>query len=202
MIAEADAGDVSGAPAVIGDDQRPFAHGRSHLLATTRRGRQVCIRHVSAQDDDLLVELYRRLSPETRRLRFMAQHQAPPDEIVWREAHRLSDLNPHLAAALVATANEGDGREHALGVARLARDEQDPSTAELAIVIRDDAQREGLGTLMLDLIIQLAMVSGLARLRAVSLAENQAVQRLIARTGLPVTTTTSRGETTQLIELQ
>jgi RimJ/RimL family protein N-acetyltransferase len=202
MIAEADAGDASGARAVRGDDQRPFAHGGSHLLAITRRGRQVCIRHIAAQDDDLLVELYRRMSPETRRLRFMTQQHAPPDEVVWREAHRLSDLNPHLAAALVATTNEEDGREHALGVARLARDEQDPSTAELAIVIRDDAQREGLGALMLDLIIQLAMVSGLKRLRAVSLAENQAVQRLITRAGLPVTTSTSRGETTQIISLQ
>ncbi|MFO7168135.1 MAG: GNAT family N-acetyltransferase [Chloroflexota bacterium] len=184
------------------EEQRTFAHGDSRLMATTRRGRAVCIRHITPEDDELLVELYKRLSPETRRLRFMSQHQDPPDELIWREAHRLSELNPHLAAALIATAVEDDGRDHAVGVARLARDADDPTTAEVAIVIRDDFQREGLGTLMIDLIIQVAMAGGLRRIRAVSLAENEAVQRLVLRTGLPVTTTTSRGETTQIITLR
>jgi acetyltransferase len=141
------------------------------------------------------------MSVETRRLRFMSAAQDVPAELVWREAHRLSDLNPHLAAALIATTLEPDGGEHAVGVCRLARDADDATTAEMAIVIRDDFQREGLGILLLDLLIQLAMVSGVRRIRAVSLAENEGVHRLIQRTGLPVTTTTTRGETTQLISL-
>ncbi|HWQ13629.1 MAG TPA: GNAT family N-acetyltransferase [Roseiflexaceae bacterium] len=180
---------------------RPFAHGDGGVTVTTKRGRAVRIRHITAQDDDLLVELYRRLSNETRRLRFMSIHHDMPDEVLWREAHRLSDLNPHLAAALIGTVREADGAEHAVGVARLARDADNPATAEMAIVIRDDFQRDGLGSAMLDLLIQVGLASGLTRIRAVSLAENVGIQRLIQRAGLPVSTTTSHGETTQIITL-
>jgi hypothetical protein len=71
----------------------------------------------------------------------------------------------------------------------------------MAITIRDDYQRDGLGGLLLDLVIQMAMVGGVRRIRAVSFAENEGVHRLIQRTSLPVRTTTSHGETTQIIEL-
>jgi RimJ/RimL family protein N-acetyltransferase len=172
-------------------DTSPFANGNTSLAVTTRAGHTVHVRHLTPADDDLLVELYQRLSPETRRLRFLIDPGDVPDEMMWREAHRLSDLNPLLAAALIGTLAEDDGREHAVAVCRLARDAEDPSTAEMAIVIRDDMQCQGLGTAMLDLLIQLA----------VSLAENVAVHRLVQATGLPVTTSTSRGETTQVITI-
>ncbi|MEN9936625.1 MAG: hypothetical protein RLZZ387_3204 [Chloroflexota bacterium] len=186
---------------MAGDDLRPFAHGKTSVRVVTRRGRSVRVRHIVPADDDLLVELYRRMSEETRRLRFMVIHNELPEEIMWREAHRLSDINPLLAAALVGTWAEADGREHAVGVARLARDAEDPTTAEMAIVIRDDFQREGLGAIMLDLLIQIAMVSGVRSIRAVSLAENEGIHQLVQRTGLPVTSYTSHGETTQIISL-
>jgi acetyltransferase len=182
-------------------DPSPFANGSTSLLVATRDGRQVRVRHLTPADDDLLVELYKRLSPQSRRLRFLVDPGDVPDEIVWREAHRLSDLNPLLAAALIGTLVEADQREHAVAVCRLARDDDDPDSAEMAIVVRDDMQCQGLGTAMLDLLIQLAMVAGVKRIRAVSLAENVAVHRLVQATGLPVTTSTSRGETTQVITL-
>lgn len=185
---------------MVEDETRPFAHGRASLLVATRSGRTVCVRHLDAADDALLVELYGRLSPETRRLRFMTVPHDVPPELLWREAHRLSDLDPHLAAAIVATVPEG-GQERAVAVCRLARDDEDPHTAEMAIVVRDDFQGDGLGRLMLDLIIQLAMVGGVSRIRAVSFAENEALHRLVSRVGLPVHTTTLRGETTQVIEI-
>lgn len=185
---------------MVEDDTRPFAHGRTSLRATTRSGRAVCLRHLEASDDALLVELYGRLSPETRRLRFMTVPHDVPAELLWREAHRLSDLDPCLAAAIVATIHE-DGQERAVAVCRLARDADDSHTAEMAIVIRDDYQRDGLGGLMLDLVIQLAMVGGVSRIRAVSFAENEGLHRLVVRTGLPVHTSTSHGETTQVIDI-
>lgn len=179
---------------------RPFAHGTTSIAVATRDGRSLRVRHITREDDDLLVELYQRLTPATRRLRFLIEHHDVPDELVWREAHRLSDLNPHLAAALIAVTRE-ESVEQAVAVARLARDADDPTTAELAIVIRDDYQREGLGTIMLDLLIQLAMVGGIKRLRAISLAENEGLHRLINATGLPVVGHTIRGETTQIITI-
>ena len=45
------------------------------------------------------------------------------------------------------------------------------------------------------------MVRGLKRLRAISLAENEGVHRLINNLGLPVKNDTRKGETTSIISL-
>lgn len=177
-----------------------FSLGHGQVTISTRRDRTVEIRHITARDDGLLVDLFHRLSSETRRLRFHRTTNNLPESIIWREAHSLSDLNPLLQAALIGVVNE-QGQEHAIGVARLARDPDDPTTAEVALVIRDDYQHEGLGTVLFDLLIQVAMVRGLKCLRAVALEENHGIKRLVHNTGLPVTSKTMRGETTMLIAL-
>jgi Acetyltransferases, including N-acetylases of ribosomal proteins len=118
-----------------------------------------------------------------------------------REARRYADFNERKQAAFIALARE-DGKDHAIGVVRLVLDKNDPDTAEFAIVLRDDYQREGLGTIMLDLLLQLALVRGIKRLRGISLADNEGIHRLIQKCGFPVTSHTSHGETTQIIHLE
>jgi acetyltransferase len=179
----------------------PFPTGHGSVTFTTRRGRPVSIRHIRPDDDALLVDLFHNLSPETRRLRFFSPLPDLPDKVVWREAKRLSDINPLQAAALVGTAYDG-GREQAIGVARLVVDEADAHSAEIAIVVRDDYQSEGVGTVLLDLLTQVALVRGLKRLHALSLLENVAVRRLFERLGLPSSSTSSQGETTTVISLR
>jgi acetyltransferase len=58
-----------------------------------------------------------------------------------------------------------------------------------------------LGTTLLDLIIQVAMVRGLKELYGLTLAENEGIQRLVRKVGLPVHTRVSHGEMTLTIEL-
>ena len=170
------------------------------VTITTRRGRPVEIRHIQASDDALLVDLFHELSEETRRLRFFSPLPDLPDTIVWREARRLADINPHQAAALIALAIEETG-QRAIGVARMVLDSGDPTSAEVAIVLRDDYQNEGLGTVLFDLLVQVALVRNVKRLHALSLAENIAVHRLFRRIGMPFTQTTSHGETTTIMTL-
>jgi acetyltransferase len=55
---------------------------------------------------------------------------------------------------------------------------------------------------MLDLLLQLALVRGIKRLRGISLADNEGIHRLIQKCGFPVTSHTSHGETTQIIHLE
>jgi acetyltransferase len=186
---------------MVGPPAEAFPVGAGAVEVATRRGRAVRIRHIRPEDDVLLVDLYHRLSPETRRLRFFTSSEMP-DTILAEQAFRFSHIDPRNAAALAATVGAASGQEAIIGVARLARDADDPTTAELAIVIQDDYQREGLGTVLLDLLIQVALVRGFRRLRAVSLAENEGVQRLVHNTGLPVASHTIRGETTQIITLR
>lgn len=178
----------------------PFPLGHGSVTVTTRRARDVHIRHIVPEDAALLIDLFDRLSIETRRMRFFAPKPDLPDEVLWPEAVRLSNINPRVQAALVGLVAE-QGRDHAVGVARMVCDVDDPRTAEVAIVLRDDYQGEGLGTVLFDLLIQVAMVRDLRRLRAVSLAENVAVHKLVLNTGLPVSSETRRGETTMIITL-
>lgn len=178
-----------------------FVRGHGSVHVTTRKGRKVRIRHIRPTDASLLVNLFHHLSPETRRFRFFTALPDLPDDILWREARRYADFNERKQAAFIALAREG-GQEHAIGVVRLVLDKNDPDTAEFAIVLRDDYQREGLGTIMLDLLIQLALVRGIKRLRGISLADNEGVHRLIQKCGFPVESHTSHGETTQIMYLE
>lgn len=171
----------------------PFPLGGGSVTLATRRGQPVLIRHILPSDDALLVDLFERMSPETRRLRFMSQRREVPADEVWREAARLSHIDPLVQAALIGVVGE-EGRPRAVGVARLALEAPRADSAEFAIVIRDDYQGAGLGTMLFDLLIQVALVRGLRRLDAVALAENVGLARLIRKTGLPYTTRTSYGE--------
>ncbi|MBO9326894.1 MAG: GNAT family N-acetyltransferase [Roseiflexus sp.] len=182
-------------------DSQHFVRGHGTVTVVTRKGRKVRIRHIQPTDAGLLVDLFHHLSPETRRFRFFTALPDLPEDILWREACRYADFDERRQAAFIALARE-DGKDHAIGVVRLVLDKNDPDTAEFAIVLRDDYQREGLGTIMLDLLLQLALVRGIKRLRGISLADNEGVHRLIQKCGFPVTSHTSHGETTQIIHLE
>jgi acetyltransferase len=183
------------------DEPQPFPLGHGAVTATTKRGREVRIRNIAAEDTALLVDLYHNLSAETRRLRFMGPRPELPDDVLWPEMTRRAHIDPLIEAALIATVQE-EGRERAVGVARIVRDANDMSIAEAAIVVRDDYQGEGLGTMLFDLLLQVALVRGLKRLLIVSLAENTGMHRLVRKSGLPFTSQTSYGETTMVISLR
>ncbi len=168
----------------------PHGFGASH--GATRSGRPLTIRHLTFGDAPLLAELLGSLSPESRYLRFFTA-RGIPDEQLWSEAVRLTDLDPRMHAALIATTDD-DGREWAVAEARLIRDEDDPSQAEVAILVRDDWQSEGIGTTLFDLLIQVGLVQGLHRVYAIALSENRGMRRLVQKLGLPYTTRSDGSE--------
>ena len=175
-------------------------YSSARVKFTTQLGRDVLFRHMRPSDDRLLVDLYRQLSQETRRLRFLMLMPDLPDEVLLPAALRLATIDPEVSAALIATVEE-DGQERAVAVAQLICDGAGAATAEAGLVVRDDYQREGLGSALFDLLVQVAMARGLEGLWGVSLADNAGMHRLIQKVGLPYTSRTSQGETTVLIEL-
>lgn len=157
------------------------------------------MRRVTPEDGKLLAQLYMNLSPESVELRFFGTGPVDRDEVD-RQAQRLAQLNPARHLALMAYILEKDS-ECAIGVARYGLDSIDPETAEFAVVIRDDFQRDGLGSQLLKLLTLSAHANGVKRLRIVWRSQNRAVQRLILSTNLPRTSETHMGETTTLLEL-
>ena len=159
----------------------------------TRDGRQVHIRPITPADAPLLVDLYYRMSDETRRLRFHSMRQNVPLEEIEQEAKQLSDLDPAHQAALVATITE-ENKERIVAVARLARS-TDTAEAESAIVVRDDYQGQGLGTYMLKLLVQVARSMNIERLTAWVMAGNLHMLHIVQKSGLDVQAETRYGET-------
>jgi RimJ/RimL family protein N-acetyltransferase len=146
---------------------------------TTHTGQKINLRLVQKKDAALLVDMFYRLSPETKRLRFHLYTARIPEERIWQEAKALSDLDPQRQVAVVATIIEDDGEEHAVGVARFARNTIEDTEAEVAIVVRDDFQRKGLGKYLLRLLADKARAIGITHFTAWIMAENIRLMKLI-----------------------
>ena len=68
------------------------------------QGRPVAIRLVTRNDSGSIADLYRRLSPESRELRFMAPQGRMSEEETWRQARRVAEGDATTQAALVVVA--------------------------------------------------------------------------------------------------
>lgn len=146
---------------------------------TTNSGEEVTLRLVQKGDAALLVDMFYQLSDESKRLRFHLYTTKIPEERVWHTAQALSNLDPSRQVALVATIVEDDGQEHAVGVARFARATKEDTEAEVAIVIRDDFQRKGLGRHLLLILAQKARDLGVTHFSAWIAKENVRLMKLI-----------------------
>lgn len=146
---------------------------------TTRSGQQVSLRLIQKEDAALLVDLFHNLSSESKRLRFHLYTTKLSEEQVWKDALALSDLEPRRQMAIVATIIEADGEEHAVGVARFAREAVLDQEAEVAIVVRDDFQRKGLGNHLLRILAEKAREIGISFFTAWVMPENIRLMKLI-----------------------
>jgi len=114
-------------------------------------------------------------SAETLHRRFLG----PKPRLSGAELRYLTEVDMVDHVALVAI----DARrpDILLGVGRWVRDVKRPDEAEMAIVIADEVQGQGLGTVLAQDLAELAREGGVARFTATTLAENRAAHRLFAR---------------------
>ena len=175
----------------------PTANLFQPFLFHTLRGRPVEMRRVTSADTILLADLLCQLSEHTRHLRYLAP-RALVGEVLWREAARMAQGRTGDHTTLVVIA-QGSEPAEAIGVGELVRDEQAPAAAEIAVVVRDDHQNQGLGSFLLWQLVCAAQQSGITRLYADMLAENKTMLRLIRELRLPYTATTHYGEMRAII---
>lgn len=145
----------------------------------TRSGQVITLRFICRDDAGLLVDFFDRLSYESRRLRFHLYTTKISKTRIWDEARKLSDLNPQLQVAIAATIFEPDRTEQIVGVARFARAAPTAIEAEVAVVVRDDFQRKGLGKYLLLKLAAQAREMGITHFTAWVLAENVRLMKLI-----------------------
>ena len=128
------------------------------------------IRPIEPGDKERLVNGLRQLSEESIRKRFLA---AKP-RFTQAELRYLTEIDGVNHIALVAL--EGD---QLVAVARCVRLPDRPDTAEMAIVVGDPWQRQGLGTALTHALADAAAAVGIRRFAATMLGDNEAARRLM-----------------------
>lgn len=169
----------------------------------TRSGKWLTSRLLTPADAPLLVDFFYRLSDETLMRRFhQPKRDVGPDEVRER-AGFLADVDNQTHGGAVLALEQGSWGERVVGVARLMRAEgvSDAPEAEAAIVIRDDFHGDGVGTELLRRLVLLARSMKVRTMVANIEATNYPALRLFRKLELPTTASTSRGETTMLVQI-
>ena len=114
------------------------------------------------------------LSPRSARLRFLA----PKNRFSQAELRYLTEVDHVDHYALIAVL--ADDSTTMAGVGRWVRDREHPDAAEVAVVVGDCHQGQGLGTTLGTALGDGARALGIRRFTATMLTENTAAQRLFA----------------------
>jgi RimJ/RimL family protein N-acetyltransferase len=136
----------------------------------------VLIRPIRPDDKCMLETGLRQLSRESVQRRFLA----PKTRFSRAELRYLTEVDGHDHAALVAE-YPGDPARRLIAVARFVRLHDDPSAAEVAIVVADDWQRRGLGSLLAARLAARARRAGIRRFTATMASDNVPAHRLMEK---------------------
>ncbi len=152
-----------------------------------RDGRQIIVRPVGPGDAPALQRMHARLSVDTIRLRFFGLVPSLSDE----RAHYFADLDGVRRYALAALDPENPSEFIAVvrydrGPIDAAADDEGADAAEYAAVVRDDWQGHGLGLGMTESLIVHARESGIRRIFALVIPENNRMLKLFHRLDLPM----------------
>jgi RimJ/RimL family protein N-acetyltransferase len=131
------------------------------------------IRPIEPGDKERLVNGLRQLSEETIRKRFLA---AKP-RFTQAELRYLTEVDGVNHIALVAVLE--DDPDQLVAVARAVRLPDRPGTAEMAIVVGDPWQGQGLGRELAQRLADAALAVGIRRFAATMLGDNEAARRLM-----------------------
>jgi acetyltransferase len=144
---------------------------------TARDGRRAVVRPVHPADGPLVQRFVRELSPRSRRNRFFA----PVAELSPAQLERMTRFDGANGLGLVAVAIAGDDSTRIVGIAQHAV--SDPPFAELAVVVADDWQRQGLGERLVALLLAHAGRSGVAAVEGFVMAANRPMLALASKLG-------------------
>ena len=149
-------------------------------------GTRLRFRPIDAGDRDGLASLFARLSPESRRWRFLsAKHELSDAELDY-----FSDID-HVRHEAIAAIDQRDGS--IVGVARYALDGRRPAAAHMAITVVDELQGMGIGAALAIRTVNRARANGVAVLIATTLSENRPARALVRRLGFRAVTAHGSG---------
>jgi acetyltransferase len=146
-------------------------------LWTLKNGREVLLRPIKPEDEPLWLEMFQSFSDESIRYRFFQILKDTPHEV----RVRYCNIDYDREIAIVAELTE-EGRKKILGVGRLSI-EPNGKSGELAFIIGDQWQGLGLGTKIVDYVIEIAKEMGIETIYAIMLPDNYRALNLTKKMG-------------------
>jgi acetyltransferase len=162
-----------------------YAHPRPYPAEyvredTLRDGSKVTIRPIRPEDAAELRRGFEQLSSESKYLRFLEVRK----ELSEKQAQEFATVDYDERMALVAEA-EYEGEQRVVGVARYSKPEQDSrGLVETAIIVGDQFQGRGLGTLLMKHLAFYAMDHGVKGFLATVHTSNMKIMNFIKKSGL------------------
>ena len=144
----------------------------SHWIESLTDGTQVLIRPLREEDREREEDFIHRLSPESRRLRFMGGFKEASPALV----DQLMDVDYMGHMAFVALAHD-NGKLREVGVSRYSATE-DGKRCECAVTVADDWRHRGLGVLLMQHLIELARRNGFKQMFSIDAADNEPMREL------------------------
>ena len=141
-------------------------------------GRKTLLRPIRPEDEPEHYDFVSKLTPEDIRFRFFGTvRQLPHSEMA-----RLTQINYDREMAFIASVPKKDGGRETLAVVRTVTDPNN-ERAEFAIVVRSDLQDMGLGSKLLDKMINYCRERGTTRMVGQVLEDNRKMLQLSASKG-------------------
>lgn len=145
----------------------------------------IALRRLSPADAPDVAALYESLSERSRRLRFGTAMPRLPAKVLSRICR--ADEPRHV---LIGACRAGE----LVGVAHLIRWPGEHASSDVALVVGDAFQGQGLGGALLDAVVREARADGLDRLTFQLSGDNRAMARLLARRDIRVHYRRGEGE--------
>ena len=167
-----------------------MVHARSFSqIETLRSGVSITIRAVRFTDKAGIASAFRRLDPESIYTRFSQAKGALSDE----ELKTATEVDFERVVALVATVESG-GRETIIGGGRyVAFNSAAGRTAEVAFIVEEDYQGQGIATRILNHLVRIAREKGVDQFEAEVLPGNTSMLAVFSRSGLPMKQSRTEG---------
>lgn len=147
----------------------------------TKKGFFILLRPVKMSDEPLLQEFFSSLSARSSYQRFASAKRHMPRSRLWE----ILPLDPSRGLVILAML-VGEQKEELIGLAQFCSNDRD-LFAELALVVRDDFQGQGVGSILHRYMVYLGRRKGLTGFTAEVLEDNLPALGLITGMGFKVT---------------
>lgn len=154
----------------------PEEYQKLHILDD---GTKIFLRPIKDTDEELLLEMFNSLTPETVHLRFFSTLKYMPKE----QLERFTHIDYDKQMAIVALIDDND-RDRMVGVGRYNLMDDEPGAAEFAIVVQDDMQSRGIGSAVLHHLAHVAKLQNVHTIVGYIMNENSRMFGALKKSGL------------------